>query len=292
MSAIKQIRMRNIQSHEDTVIDLPETGIVRFYGDNSNGKSVFVKALWDILSGGISRNPAYRRDLIRRGCQSCELTVTLHDGRELFAHVNLEAAQTYTELRRPAHNPVRRYLSDRAAGEIAREFGFHYNPDLKLSVNVHRDDDPLLFTSTPHKTNYALMDSAVSDEFAEKVLGLMQEALPELKKLQKNAESQKLASETGLRSLSLYDAEAEQSRAERLTYLARNLELAAIRPIPKLDPPPRARYIPKQDACPAVYYPNIRRYFTEKPPDIQSTARELRSLRASECPLCGRRFLL
>ena len=54
MSALKTIRTRNIQSHKDVLIELPETGLVVFTGDNSNGKSVITKVLEDLISYSIS----------------------------------------------------------------------------------------------------------------------------------------------------------------------------------------------------------------------------------------------
>ena len=65
MGALKRVVMSNIQSHINTVLEFPETGIVRFLGDNSNGKSVMVKVLQDVVSNNISR-PAARRSIIRR----------------------------------------------------------------------------------------------------------------------------------------------------------------------------------------------------------------------------------
>ena len=50
MSALKSAVMVNIQSHTKTILEFPRVGIVRFYGNNSNGKSVLVKVLNDVVS--------------------------------------------------------------------------------------------------------------------------------------------------------------------------------------------------------------------------------------------------
>ena len=105
--------MDNIQSHTHTVMEFPETGIIRFMGDNSNGKSVMVKVLQDVVSNAISR-PANRRSIVRRGHSYGELLLESYDGRELFVQISLEAAQTWAELRTTGAQPIRRYLSDKA----------------------------------------------------------------------------------------------------------------------------------------------------------------------------------
>ena len=64
MSALKSAVMVNIQSHTRTVFEFPQVGIVRFYGNNSNGKSVLVKVLNDVVSNAITR-PSNRRSIIR-----------------------------------------------------------------------------------------------------------------------------------------------------------------------------------------------------------------------------------
>ena len=99
MSAIKSIRRRNIQSHQDVLIELPETGVVVFTGDNSNGKSVMRKVLSDVISGRIKqlRN---RKSLVRRapGVHEGYLEITKYDGSKLTVCINLASSLVISSL--------------------------------------------------------------------------------------------------------------------------------------------------------------------------------------------------
>ena len=88
MSALKSAVMVNIQSHTRTILEFPQVGIVRFYGNNSNGKSVLVKVLNDVVSNSITR-PSNRRSIIRRGHEYGELLMTRYDGTTLFFYDEL-----------------------------------------------------------------------------------------------------------------------------------------------------------------------------------------------------------
>ena len=53
---LKRITTRYLQSHREITIELPEKGLIGFYGDNSNGKSVIVKATDDIVKNNLTNN--------------------------------------------------------------------------------------------------------------------------------------------------------------------------------------------------------------------------------------------
>ena len=166
MSALKSAVMVNIQSHTKTILEFPRVGIVRFYGNNSNGKSVLVKVLNDVVSNAITR-PSNRRSIIRRGHEYGELMMTRYDGTTLFIRIATEAAATYAELTRPDCPPVRRYLADKSIPILVKEFGWHYNSDHGVSLNIHQDVDGFLFVDTKKSVNFDLLNSVRSDQYAE-----------------------------------------------------------------------------------------------------------------------------
>jgi hypothetical protein len=264
---------------------LPEKGVIRFYGDNSNGKSVLVKGLWDILSNGISR-PKYRRDLVRRGCSFGELTYTLHTGVSLFTHIHIDAAQTFTELRTPDEDPIRRYLSDKNIAELVNSFGIHFDTELKISINIHRDDDPLLFVSTPHKVNYQLADSAMSDTYAESALKTFDTLIPECKKEVKQLIGNVAITQASLDALTLYDIEKEEELLSKVTRYINLLEHCAVGLPPDIQPIPV--FIPTIPALPKLVYtlPVINLQL----PDLNETFESIISLEKGICPTCKRSF--
>ena len=72
MRSLKRITTRNIQSHREVVIDLPRTGLVRFSGLNSNGKSVITKTTNAIVSGNLT-SPKVRNTLVSKDAVAGEI---------------------------------------------------------------------------------------------------------------------------------------------------------------------------------------------------------------------------
>lgn len=289
LSALKTVVMKNIQSHVNTILEFPEVGIIRLHGDNSNGKSVMVKGIWDVVNNDITK-PKYRASLIRRGAPFGELTYTRYDGIELFVHIHREAAQTYAELRKPNEPPVRRYLADKTIPLLVQDFGMHYNAAHSISVNVHKDDDPFLFASTRHTVNFALMDSSMSDKYAEHSLGELQRLESDAKKTIKVFEQQKQVDEATLRAVVLYDVDKERDRREKLAYYAFNLSKCETRPLPDIRPVPSVVAITPIGKMPSVKYPKIYPKIEVPMPDISTIAKELEALQSNVCPTCGRDF--
>jgi hypothetical protein len=291
MSALKKVTMDNIQSHVHTVLEFPETGVTRLYGDNSNGKSVMVKGIWDVVNGDITK-PKLRRSIIRRGNEYGELTYERYDGLVLFVHIHLDAAQTYAELRAPGNDTVRRYLADKTIPLLVDKFGFHYNSDHSISVNVHKDDDPYLFSSTKHTINYDLMDSAMSDKFAEKSLEELQRILLEAKRYRKQFEQAKAVADATLGAIQLYDTAEEEEKRDRMAYLLSNLKHCVNfdTPLPKMYPLPKLNAVKVFPPVPDIYYPKIHKTTDDRVPDITAIYNELEMLRNNVCPTCGRDF--
>lgn len=288
MNSLKTITLLNVQSHENTVLEFPETGIIRIYGDNSNGKSVLVKGLWDVVNNGITK-PKLRNSLIRRGCPYAELTYETYSGIKLFVHIHREAAQTYAELTRPGQETVRRYLADKSIPLLVQELGFHYDEKNEISVNIHRDDDPFLFTSTKHSLNCDLMDSAMSDKYAERSLDEIAKVISEIKKMKRQFEQAKAADEATLSAINLYDIDYECALREKLAYLAYNLERCETRELPEIKAVPKVSFLTKMPPMPKLRYPKV--YQKMGPiPDILPIAKELQTLYDNKCPTCGRSF--
>lgn len=290
MSALKRVAMVNIQSHTNTVIDLPQVGIVRFYGNNSNGKSVLVKALSDVVSNAISR-PSNRRSLIRRGHTYGELCIQRYDDTVLFIRIALEASQTYAELTRPNSQPVRRYLADKSIPILVREFGWHYSSDCGISLNIHQDIDSFLFVDTKKSTNFELLNSVQTDQFAEASVESLNALIKTTKKLRTDIAHQLEIAQATYAALTYWDVEEESTVRDNCLHLAACLELLNIPSIPTLCAPPKVVALPTLDALPTVHYPAFIEVLQDTMPDIKESVAELQRLKEGICPLCERPFI-
>lgn len=166
MSALKTIRTHFIQKHKDVLIELPETGLVVFVGENSNGKSVIRKAVEDIVSYNI-KNLRCRRSLVNEHESEGWIEITKYDGSSLKVVLNLEASRTYATLRRATGEEVTRYLADKSIPELVAEFGFHYDENRGISLNICDSDRSILFFTTNHVTNGDVLNSATTDSTAQ-----------------------------------------------------------------------------------------------------------------------------
>lgn len=290
MSALKRAVMVNIQSHARTILEFPRVGIVRFFGNNSNGKSVLVKVLSDVVSHAISR-PGNRRSLIRRGHEYGELMMQRYDGTTLFIRIALEAASTYAELTGPDRPPVRRYLADKSIPLLVKEFGWHYNSDHSVSLNIHQDIDSFLFVDTKKSVNFDLLNSVRSDQCAEASAQSIEKLLKASKKQRSDIVHAYEVAQATYAALQYWDVDTEQRVHDECLYLARNLEALDMPSMPEIHPVPKVRIMPVLPPMPQLHYVKLAPVFTAPFPDIAKIVTEMRALASGICPTCNRKLI-
>lgn len=292
MAAIKTIHTRGIQSHNDVLIELPETGLVVFSGDNSNGKSVIRKVLEDTIAYNINKAKV-RKSLISKDRSEGSLEITKYDGSSLYVNINLEASQTWVRLTRADGETVTRYLADKNIPELIREFGFHYNDTRNISLNICDSDDSILFFRTSHATNGDILISALTDTEAQTRYDVLyeqyQEALATRRQFLENLQVARTAKE----ALVLYNIEEEQ---ELHDICARAATLLSKFYWPKLREVPEMIFLPTinvptlrlQGYIPLPHIPVTRMNIR----DISAASRDLIQIEKGVCPTCRRPFSL
>jgi len=239
---IEQIRMINLQSHVDTIIDLPEKGIVRFVGPNSNGKSVFVKALGKVLRARLHIRRE-RVPLVNREVEKGYLIMTRSDGMILTVCIAKEASQTFVELKIPSEELVlkRHITTDKNTQELIRMFGWHVEEERGISLNLYETFDPLLLVTTSDTINGAIVNSVITDNRAEKAIEAMTVERKGLIAISANIDKEIATQNAVLGSLQFYPEEEYLARAHTLKYLSNNLQYLSTPSIKYL------RYIPNVD---------------------------------------------
>lgn len=288
--ALKRVVMSNIQSHIHTVLEFPETGIVRFLGDNSNGKSVMVKVLQDVVSNNISR-PAARRSIIRRGNTFGELLLESYSGDTLYVHIDLEASQTYAELTRSGSPTVRRYLADKAIPVLVREFGWHYDDKSGVSINIHNDTDGLLFVDTRKTTNFELLSSMRSDAFAEAALLELTRLVKETKQKRDEMFHTYEVAEATYLALKTWDKDQESQVRDECLYYAGLLENLTMPSIPEFRLQRSPTFVQPIPNPPVFQIPHIYPPMPALPAPATETLHDMVELLSGNCPTCGRPFI-
>lgn len=290
MSAIKTIRTRNIQSHRDVYVELPETGLVVFTGDNSNGKSVIRRVLHDTISYAI-RNVRVRKTLINKECNEGYLEITKYDGSVLLININIEAALTWVKLTRPNGEEVTRYLSDKTIPELIREFGFHYDDNRGVSLNICDSDESILFFRTSHATNYDIITSALTDSDAQMRYEVLKEQYQQASNLKAQFQDAARVATAARTSLAMYNVEEEKELMDRLYKCANIMEHTYVPKLRKVNPVPYVKFITLPEVkLRKVYSPKFIELPQVRLKDTTRLQAEIDSLLKGECPTCHRPY--
>lgn len=292
MAAIKTIHTRGIQSHDDVLIELPETGLVVFSGDNSNGKSVIRKVLEDTIAYNINKAKV-RKSLISKDRSEGSLEIIKYDGSSLYVNINLEASQTWVRLTRANGESVIRYLADKNIPELVREFGFHYNDTRDISLNICDSDDSILFFRTSHATNGDILVSALTDTEAQMRYDVLyeqyQEALSNRRQFLDNLQVAQAAKE----ALVLYNIEEEQELHDicaRAASLLSKFYWPDMKEVPEMIflPTFNIRTLRLQGYVELPHIPVVRMNIR----DISAVSLDLIQIEKGVCPTCRRPFSL
>lgn len=292
MAAIKTIHTRGIQSHDDVLIELPETGLVVFSGDNSNGKSVIRKVLEDTIAYNINKAKV-RKSLISKDRSEGSLEIIKYDGSSLYVNINLEASQTWVRLTRANGEIVTRYLADKSIPDLVREFGFHYNNTRDISLNICDSDDSILFFRTSHATNGDILVSALTDTEAQTRYDVLyeqyQEALSNRRQFLDNLQIAQAAKE----ALVLYDIEEEQELHDacaRAASLLSRFYWPNLKEVPEMIflPTINVRTLRLQGYAELPHIPILRMNIR----DMSAVSRDLIQIEKGVCPTCQRPFSL
>lgn len=287
---IKQIITRNIQNHKEVVLDFPEYGLIVLSGNNSNGKSVVIKALVAIIYD-LLRRPQKRDNLINREATYGEVFITRYDGIKLSLHLTREAAQTYFTYEHPGQEPIVRYLSDKSYMELVKRFGFHVVDNANVSLQIGEADDSLLFYKTPNKLNGAIVITSMVDGNTQIAIDNMEELLKTTRKSRDDYTSQVRAINDALAGLVIKDTSELRTKRAYLDYIRQVLSTVYIpQSLPMLEPVPKVTYYDVYNpTLPEIKYPPIYDVHCDIP-DMTQTATELTALKNRVCPTCGRRF--
>lgn len=311
MSPIKTIRTKNIQSHKNVSIELPEKGLVVFVGENSHGKSVIDKVLMDLISGAIKTKSVRKSDLSRETAEG-SFEITKYDGTSLYLNLNIEAASTWVRLTRSNGETVKRYLSDKNICDLVEEFGFHYNKERGISLHVSEAESALLFFKTNHVTNGDILSPAVEDRDAQVRIEHLEEQYQEAMCMRNTAADNIRVATTAKESIRLYDIGTEEKLRDECLKCATVLSHFYKPDIQKLPVVPHALIVdvhrPKYVELPEVptllviEVPKLRLRDIKVPPLVEVHAPKMKSLtpiwndlqavKRGVCPECQRPYLI
>lgn len=232
---LEMIKTMNLKSHEEVIVRLPETGVVRFQGGNNDGKSIIVDVLKEVV-GCTLHMPRVRHPLISYWATCGDIILQRNDGAVLQVHIDKEASRTYYSLMLPGEKAVVRYLADKNLRELVTLFGFHWDEKHQMSLNIYKTFDPLFMVTTTEAANCDILNSVSTDPVAEIA---KENLLTEYKLLfsrAKECSSYISNLESKLSLIVLEDEEELDRRSKLAKLLSMQLKALATHEVPDLNP--------------------------------------------------------
>ena len=282
-----------------------------------------VQRLGDIKRGGRTHQDTLEKNLVvptLKDAVAGEIEFVDYDDNILLAHIQREANATYIKLQMKDCEPVVRYLADKNWTDLVYTFGFCYNKERDIPLQIVDDDSPLLFLSTSNKVNAELINTAMSDESASVALEQFEEVLKQATAFHMQSLNTISVYKQTVKSFPIYDVD---SLTKVKNELERHYDLLNLPKLPDMTPvhildikfpeipdlPDMSKvhvmdiHFPNMPELPDMskvhyvdmYFPNIPEF--EMPwfididctiPDITSVIAELKELKAGRCPTCGK----
>lgn len=213
-----EILLHNIQSIRDAKLEFPETGIVEFVGDNSNGKSILEKTLSAIVSGDIE-DEEERRTLVSDG-ETSGYVIMLRGQKCLSINIDHVRDKTIFQYTPDINNKeamITRTLREGGVKDLVEEFGWKVYDDGAICLQLYPTFGHIPFINTSTKVNAEITDDVLRDKIAEKFMGnyegttykLAQQKIKEMKQ-------RKQLLEENIAGMHLYDYQAYEELRERI----------------------------------------------------------------------------
>lgn len=300
------IVLQNVQSIKYARYNLPEKGVVKICGGNSNGKSVLVKTLNAIVSLEIM-NESVRRSLINDDAMEAYIVMT-RNNMGLAIKLHEDRKQCFVSLTRSNGEDITRTFRDQGIEELLWEFGWRVYCKNSICLQIYETFGPMPFVNTSSEMNGELVEAHVEDPTAKQFLKVFKEIThPLARNTLKDMES-KVAHWTAVKqNIVLYDYKAYDelhAHIEEVYHVLSNIDVMELE---ELQIPPHVTFldimapelselrIPPKCSFLDIEAPKIHEFklltFMPHIPmmeDLSKEIIELADIRNGRCPTCGK----
>lgn len=288
-----EIAIHNLQSIRDVSFSLPDTGIISFSGDNSNGKSILEKIISNVVSMDIA-------DLVTRTTlisdeEDSGYIVMIHNNKSLSVLLHKERDKTIMQYMSDVNNPetkVTRSLREGGFEEMLWEFGWRSYGDGSICLQIYPTFGTMPLINTSSTVNTEIVEDVVRDKMAEKFMeNYSKVTYPLVQATVRNLKSRKNVLESQIAATKTYDYEAYEALGERAQrcleffdhFMELTLEEIELVPDVELVDVP---YL-KLNEIPLVELAEPNMYLD----DIETILVEYTEVLNGKCPTCGRGFV-
>lgn len=170
--------MKNCQGINEAIIEVDDHNIVRFYGENSNGKSTLSRMLEYLISGDI-KNKSVRKALISDWAEHAEFAIRWNNkllGVVLYPDI-ARCALLYTNDCTNKLEPVVKVGLGDAEGyrSLLSKIGLKSYAKGEVSLNISPTFAPIPLVTTTGATNFEILNDFKTDRFADEFIHTFKE---------------------------------------------------------------------------------------------------------------------
>ena len=303
------IILKNIQSIERAEYFLPQKGLVKISGGNSNGKSILVKTLHGITTLSILETEV-RRALIRDD-KDVGMILIEHNNKVLGIKLHEERNQCVVTLRREDGTTISRTFREGGIEDLIYEIGFRTYNKNQICLQIHETFGVMPFVNTSSLVGGEITESITEDTVAKDFLTKYRDITQKKAvKLVASLNGKINMLETAKKAVTLFDYKKYDLFASETESLLHILEYLYPIDLSNLDVPLKMELyeVPELELQPLQIPPNIESIDIIQPAldklrlvdlvlfgdDIESMddiLQNLDSLNKGICPVCGKLFI-
>ena len=282
------VKLCNIQSIYEATYDIPEVGITQIIGENSNGKSILIKAL-SFIAKGLIKDKEERNDIINDNKESGSIFIE-HNGTSLLVNIARERDNCYYELRRKDGTTIKRTIREGGLEYLTEELGFAVYSN-NVCLQIFETFGIMPFVNNTASSDYEIIDSIISDKVANDfVFNYKNITFPKIKELVSTLKFKIESCDNVLSGVTFYNID----KYEDILYkLKKYKNILSFMKVIEPNPLPITKYF-KYDNL-KVFEPKLLPIIRviptfDLPSSLYQEVKDLSLALNGTCPTCGVRF--
>lgn len=216
-----KVKLLNIQSIKSVEYDLTEKGITQITGENSNGKSILIKAMSFVANTHI-KDKDERETIIKDDCPSGAIIME-RQGMTLEVVVARIRENCYYKLKRATGEVITRTIREGGLEKLADEFGWT-SFDGGVSLQIFETFGIMPFVNNRMSSDYEIVDYIITDKVASNFLENYEKVTyPAFKKFVSDLKHNIEVFQRNLDGITIYDIEKYENMLNRLKAFQRNI---------------------------------------------------------------------
>lgn len=234
------VRLENIQSIRRAEYNLEEKGVTQIIGENSNGKSILIKAMAFIANNLISDKDE-RETLIND--HSDFGTIELErEGMRLFVRVDRSRENCYYRFTSSNGSSITRTIREGGLDKLAEEFGF-VSFDGGVCLQIFETFGIMPFVNNRISSDYEIIDYIITDKVASAFVDNYQAiTFPAFKQAAANLKNNIAITQNRLQQMTFYDIPRYEEMKRKLKFYSSVIQYMSPCSLKKLSIPVPIKY--------------------------------------------------